>query len=1107
MQNQVQIYSTDTAAFYSNNESYLHKLNHKIRSERRKLVEERKKIESEFDKYGISPKEIDGFDHSMVDDDKLDEMIELSEKHKKINEHVLIKNKKAKETKERLLSLLSNKVETNISQDGKHHIRKLDEKNLSDKNVISVFESYFTRTIGAEIDKLCEDFMVIQVFYFDVIKDLIYHGFTYKGEKYIYFTSSAGQIRTKKCVFVKESVWNKYEKTIMCGLTIDDINAKGGNNPNKHLAYLALTNSATDVWEDFDIDKTIVIDDFETEVYGTYDFVDDVNYTINGKQIGEQNEPTYGHKPITHTDGAGMMLPSMGKNRMVRLPWVKGLLGAFDFKKFIEEHGCSPIINDIYGKTHNVIDEDIQVIFTKSQFKMWKYYDSWEDYKEKYKKYNCTAGITNVEEDRIKDATINYQMLQSLTDITDEEIDEITRPSIERLNNICSTEKDIMQTLGITPYNTSLTSFQKAISLYKNLINDDYTKKHIRNIKDSMVKKYKSGKLNVDGKYTFVLPDFYAACQHWFLGEENPDGLLEDGEVFCWLFRKNYKLDCLRSPHLFKEHAIRNNTASNKRLEKKENGKTEEVDNTKERDAIREWFVTDAIYTSCKDLISRILQFDVDGDKLLVVSDKKLIEVAERNMKDVVPLYYDMKKAESAPINNAAIYNGLNAAFSGGNIGIYSNNISKIWNSDVFASKEEDGKENESEKKKAIDIVKLLCMENNFVIDFAKTLYKPERPDDINEQITVFTNEKLPHFFKYAKDKSDGQVLSPNQSFVNKLEAKVSKCNPKISCKKLGIEPIDYTQMVKDKDIDISKEQAIITIYQEFDREYYFSVDSVLTNYDSQYGDKLAKKMFKHRQVTEKIKFAISHADKIMYKISRMCGILNMIVMGVDNKTVIDAKYILDMFRKNKEDLSGIITKDNQYIVNMIIKTFKKKENEDKTNNKNKSLKHISDILNNRISYLVSNFDVIDEEIKNISVQNDEYIADVLVKYLYGVKNTKNKTALWMCYGDYIVCNLENHKYKVATKAIQCIDCGKWFEAKMKANHIYRCAECQNEYENKNNNDKPLIKIVTCCDCGEEFEVGTKDTKTCRCEKCKVKHERELRRIKMQRYRKRKKEK
>ena len=52
----------------------------------------------------------------------------------------------------------------------------------------------------------------------------------------------------------------------MCGLTVDHINKLGGINVNKFIAYLALCNSATDVWEDFDIDKAIVVDDLETLV-------------------------------------------------------------------------------------------------------------------------------------------------------------------------------------------------------------------------------------------------------------------------------------------------------------------------------------------------------------------------------------------------------------------------------------------------------------------------------------------------------------------------------------------------------------------------------------------------------------------------------------------------------------------------------------------------------------------------------------------------------------------------------------------------------------------------------------------------------------------------
>ena len=704
---QISIYSVDTSHFYSNKEKHLHWTNHKLRRERKQLVDGYvkrrsdgshniivglKEVEKKLDEYGVAKNDIDSIFNGEYDMSRFGHdagfVIGLVNQYIDIKELIAMKNKQIKKTKDDLLRLLSNKIEANIRSNGTHHIRTLDEDGISDKNIISVFDSYFTRTIGAKQDELCEDFMVIQVYYFDVIKDLIHFGFMYKGEKYVYFTSSAGQIRTKKTVFVKESVWKKYEKSLMCGLTIDDINAKGGNNPNKHLAYLALANSATDVWEEFDINKTIVIDDFETDVFGTYDLVDDVDYSI--KRVSD-------YVPIPHTDGAGMMLPCMGKNRMVRLPWVKGLLGVFDYRKFIEVNGCSSVIKDIYGKEHDVIEEDIQIIFTKSQFKMWKYYDSWEQYKEFYKKYDCTAGCTNIEEDRIKDATINYQMLQTLTDITDEEILEIAKPSIDQLNNLCSSVDNIKEVFGVTPYNTNKTSFQKAIDLYPDILNDEYAKFHLRSIKDSMIKKFKSGKLRIHGKYTFLLPDFYAACEYWFLGIKEPKGLLEDGEVFCWLFRKSEKLDCLRSPHLYREHAVRKNIAW------KECGERQ--------DCLREWFCTDAVYTSSHDLISKILQFDVDGDKSLVVADKTLIEVAERNMDGIVPLYYNMKKAEPVQLNNASIYNGLNAAFTGGNIGIYSNNISKIWNSDVFVSGSED------EKQEAIDIVKLLCMENNFVID------------------------------------------------------------------------------------------------------------------------------------------------------------------------------------------------------------------------------------------------------------------------------------------------------------------------------------------------------------------------------------------------------
>lgn len=791
---QINMYSIDTAHFYSNHEKYLHDRTRKYRRERNYIDTKLPELEMRLKEWGYSPSDLKLFRTGKSDETGKS----IPENHMKtIQEYIkwnfLLKHKreKAKQAKAKLLSLLSNKAAQNELTNGKDHIRCIREDELRDNNIISVFESALTRTIKIQKDELTDALLVVQVYYFDVFKDISFYGFMYKGERYMYFTSSAGQIRKKKAMFIKESVWTGIERKIMCGLTIEKINAKGGNNVNKHLAYLALTNSATDEWKEFDIDKTIVIDDFETNVYGTYDFVDETDYSVTRK-----NDSI----PVPHTDGAGMILPNAfgenQRNTMVRLSWVKGLLGVFDFAKFIHVNGCSPIIADVYGKEHDVIKEEIQIIFTKSQFKMYQYYDSWEEYKEYYKKYHCAAGRCNTEEERIKNSKINYQMLQTLTDITDDEIKLLTKKSADKISNICTSKETMMNILGITPYNTKLTPFQKAIKLYPALLSDSYAKDVIREVKDSLLKKYRSGKLEINGKHTFLLPDFYAACEYWFGHIDAPTGLLDNNEVFCSLFKHYDKIDCLRSPHLYKEHAVRFNAASSTYGDRAL--------------YIREWFTTNAIYTSIHDPISRILMFDVDGDKCLGVVDQDFIRIAERNMNGIVPLYYNMKKAEPTELNHKTIYAGLNSAFTHGNIGVYSNNISKIWNSDVFINGTEKAQE------KAINVIKLLCMENNFCIDSAKTLYMPNRVNGFDKIISEYTNCKLPAFFIYAKDKDKSQVAEPNGSFVNKIYDLIP--NRPINTRGLKLGNIEFTLLMNDAKTVCCTE--VSSLYDQLNKEY-----------------------------------------------------------------------------------------------------------------------------------------------------------------------------------------------------------------------------------------------------------------------------------------------
>jgi len=904
--NQIHIYSLDTSAFFYKKERLLYNKIGQLNSEIIKLQEELKDINKKLLRIG-DIKTLENKYIFAIANDLIARKLEIE------NNYIRHKKNKINKIKHKLIKMLQNNCKNNELYFKKYkcnyRTRVLNKSYLITKNIISVFESSLTRTLNIRTNQLSEDIMVIKVYYFDVLRDLILHGYMHNNEKYRFFTASAGQIRTKKTVFIKESLWDKYQKIFMCGLTIDLINKKGGINKNKYLAYLALINSATDLWIDFDIDKCIVVDDFETNVTGVVDFIDDETYKIHRKEM-----PV----PINHTDGCGMILPKLSKkNFMIRLPWIKGLLASFDYVKFIKEHNCSSIVKDIYGKEWDIIKDDIQIIFTKSQFKMYKYYKDWDEYKRYFKKYKCQAGICNYEEDYIKNARINYQMLQTLSEMTDDELRKLCEKSNERLDKLSSNLETMLEVFGVTKYNKNKTYLQQALEIYPELLSDVYTKDVLKAIKKRLIKEYRAGKLEIMGKFTFIVPDLYAFCEYLFCDNKNPKGLLKNGEVYCRLYKNVDKLDCLRSPHLYREHAVRNNV----------------IDDIKS-----EWFTTDAVYTSCHDLISKILQFDVDGDRSLVVADPLLVSVAERHMNDIVPLYYNMKKAEPDILTNQTIYNGLIAAYIGGNIGAKSNDITKIWNSGKMTD----------DKLMAI---KLLCMENNFTIDYAKTLYKPERPKNIKTIITKYTNAKVPYFFIYAKDYERNKVEKINDSLVNRIGKIVINKKMNFSNNKFG--KFDYEMLLSKKSNNVLIDKNLINVYIKLNQNY-------------------------------------------------------------------------------------------RYKINM------------------------EDERKNNISYIAKEIRM---ELGSFGY-DDMTVTDMLIKYLYGIKNSKHKESLWFCYGDVIV---ENLKKNIGDKMDVCLRCGKRYKKKVAVQKY--CEECSG-YKTK---DKKTIK---CIDCGESIIVSSKNTKTCRCKKC-----------------------
>lgn len=616
-------------------------------------------------------------------------------------------------------------------------------KTLKPNRRIAEFVSEETRALGLNENDITFDKIIIKWKSEDILRQIILQGFnmsvlnedgSVSVKRYRFSTASAGQLRTDKVQFLSDDAWSRIEPRIMCGLSWERINERGGINTSKLMAYLALPCSATDPYP-LDIDRCIVVDDFEAPVTGLMDYISP-DYTI------ERGERTV---VINHCDGAGMMLPSVSRwNFMIRGPFLKGLLCSFNFLRFCEENGCEAKLKDVWGQMHDLRAEDIQVVFTKSQLKLWKYYDSWDEYKSFFKTCGCTFGRTNMEEAYIGNSELNYQFIQTLQNFPQNELKEFVRPTYDRIKSLSNDREHMLHALGADDY--SEVPYRQALTLYPELLREAYSRESLKAIKKRWTLDAKSGKIRCKNKRLFAIPDLYAACQYWFLGQKEPEGLLKNGEVFARPFRDVDEVDVLRSPHLFNEHAIRT------------------VNHDPE---IASWFYTNGIYTSCHDLISRILQFDVDGDQLNVVSDRILIDNAKRNIQeyDIVPLFYDATKAASEQISLETLFHGVKRAHDYSGIGQISNALTRLWN----------------RPHPDLQSAALLCYFNNLTIDGAKTgsvngyTNYPEVSAKINKAIGG-PNGKMPYWFQFSKNgrhadttKKKKQCAKANNSTMNRL--------------------------------------------------------------------------------------------------------------------------------------------------------------------------------------------------------------------------------------------------------------------------------------------------------------------------------------------------
>jgi hypothetical protein len=165
----------------------------------------------------------------------------------------------------------------------------------------------------------------------------------------------------------------------------------------------------------------------------------------------------------------------------------------------------------------------------------------------------------------------------------------------------------------------------------------------------------------------------------------------------------------------------------------------------------------------------------------------------------MIPNYYEMPKASPTELTNTSLYEGIVLAYHHGNIGTPSNEITKVF-------MRLNPKSTKEEVEEAIEVVALRCVDVNFTIDYAKTLYKPTIPKDVLKKYKKFSGKKVPHFFMYAKGKSAKQVEELGECNIDRIYTLV-KSNRIVFKNLLG--KYTYKTLMVNPDVEKNSDKAL----------------------------------------------------------------------------------------------------------------------------------------------------------------------------------------------------------------------------------------------------------------------------------------------------------
>lgn len=359
-------------------------------------------------------------------------------------------------------------------------------------------------------------------------------GFYLNGEKFVLFGKSSSQAKEGIICFVAESISEELNRRITL-----DIDLSKEVVVSKIEAYLKLVMSGCE-FLNF-IPNIVIVDDYETIIKNQYikyvksidkEFINNEGNLIKYKDWEVKED--YKDIPLEPFDGMGVhsfetneklreCLDIEDENVIsfqIRCIGLKGLSIAFDIHKWFRENNVKRI-TDIWGDTHEV--ENIDCIWTKSQFKLSGYFEDIYDYIDKLKQYNHVIGISKwnktIKEEKAM-FRMNFQYLQALN-LNEEKILRISKYTKDLYEKIINGDEFYtIKFLGLLDSQDSMdienanSNYMKAILINPDMVYDRAVNRNIYESLKKRINELKIGKCYVNGRYSFAIGDMVGFMEY-----------------------------------------------------------------------------------------------------------------------------------------------------------------------------------------------------------------------------------------------------------------------------------------------------------------------------------------------------------------------------------------------------------------------------------------------------------------------------------------------------------------------------------------------------------------------------------------------------------------